>query len=175
MLLPSLPADARVWLFASARLLSHEEQEAVLAQAQLFLGTWTSHGMPVQGETELLYDCALAVGACIAQEELNAGVSGCGIDSLTHAVEAIAARLGFDWTEALEILYFGAEGAPQTVSRSEFRRRVKAGVVTPESFVLDLTSTSLGELRTNGIKRRVADTWLAGVFPMAQTVQASVE
>ena len=93
MLLASLPDEARVWLFASNRALSADEQTAALAQTRSFLREWTSHGRPVSGEVGLHHERVLVVGAHLAESELNAGVSGCGIDSLTHAVETTAARL----------------------------------------------------------------------------------
>ena len=168
MLLASLPDEARVWLFASNRALSADEQTAALAQTRSFLREWTSHGRPVSGEVELHHERVLVVGAHLAESELNAGVSGCGIDSLTHAVETTAARLGFDWAGVLDVLYYDTEGTLHTISRSEFRRLAEEGTVTSNTLVLDLTTTSAGALRANGIKHRAADTWHAGLLRRAQ-------
>ena len=167
MLLASLPADARVWFFVSNRTLTDGERADVLSQAHSFLGEWTSHGRPVHGEAELLHGGVLVVGARIVEDELNTDVSGCGIDALSHTVEAIAANLKFGWTEALEVLYYDADDVLQTISRSEFRRRAIEGAVTSESLVLDFSLTSVGELRTHGIKRLVADSWHGGLLRLA--------
>lgn len=168
MLLASLSDNAHVWLFAANRALSDDEQTAALAQTRSFLDGWTSHGRPVPGEAELLHQRVLVVGGHLSEDELNAGVSGCGIDSLTRAVEGAAAKLGFDWAGVLDVLYYDVHGTLRIVSRSEFRRLAGAGAVTSESLVLDLTTTSAGELRTNGAKRRAADTWHAGLIRLAQ-------
>ena len=168
MLNPSLPDDTRLWLFAADRALTPDEQTALLDRLRLFIGEWKSHGRSVPADVGILFDRVLAVGAHLSEDELNAGVSGCGIDSLTHAVEDTAAKLGFYWTGALEVLYYDAEGVLQTVSRSEFRRRVNDGAVTLESLILDLTPTLVGELRTHGIKRRVGDSWHGSLLRRAQ-------
>jgi len=166
--LSSLPDDARLWLFAAGRTLAPDEQTALLDRLRPFIAEWTSHGRSVPGDVAMLFDRVLVVGAHLSEDELNAGVSGCGIDSLTHAVESTAAKLGFDWTGALDVLYYDIDGRLQTVSRSEFRRLAEEGAVTSDTLALDLTTTFAGELRANGIKRRAADTWHAGLLRRAQ-------
>ena len=168
MLNPSLPDNARIWLFAAGRDLSSEQQKALQEDITKFLSGWKSHGRLVPGEVEMLFDRVLVVGAHLSEDDLNAGISGCGIDSLTHAVEASSAKLGFDWTGALDVLYYDVGGALQTVSRSEFRRLAEEGAVTSDTLVLDLTTTSAGELRAYGIKRCADDTWHAGLLHRAQ-------
>ena len=168
MLNPSLPDNARIWLFAAGRELSSEQQVALQADIKTFLSGWKSHGRPVPGDAGILFDRVLVVGAHLSEDELNAGVSGCGIDSLTHAVESTAAKLGFDWTGALDVLYYDMDDTLQTVSRSKFRQLAEEGAVPSDTLALDLTTTSAGELRANGIKGRVADTWHAGLLRRAQ-------
>ena len=168
MLLAPLPDDARAWLFSSSRVLSDIEQEAALAQTRSFLSEWTSHGRLVPGEAEFLHQRVLVVGGHLAENDLNAGVSGCGIDSLTNALESITAKIGFGWTGPLEVLYYNDDSVLQTVSRSEFRRLAEEGSVTSETLVLDLTPALVGELRANGIKLRVADSWHGSLLGLGQ-------
>ena len=168
MLNPSLPDNARIWLFAADRALTPDEQAALLDRLRPFIAAWKSHGRPVPGDVGILFDRVLVVGAHLSEDDFNAGVSGCGIDSLTHAVESTAAKLGFDWAGALDVLYYDVDGTLQTVSRSEFRRLAEEGAVTSDTLVLDLTTTSAGELRTHEIQRRVADSWHGGLIPRAQ-------
>ena len=135
----------------------------------MFLAGWKSHGRPVPGDVGILFDRVLVIGAHLSEDELNAGISGCGIDSLTHAVEDTAAKLGFDWTGALDVLYYDVDNTLQTVSRSEFRRLAQEGAVTPESRVLDHPTTFVGALRTDGIRRRVTDSWHVSLLQLTQT------
>ena len=86
----SLPDRARVWLFAASGPLSPD----VLGAVRAFLPTWASHGRPVTAEADVLAERVLAVAALISPEEMNAGVSGCGIDAMTHAVESAFAEAG---------------------------------------------------------------------------------
>src|SRR5690606_33112596 len=101
MPLDTFPDDARLWLFATDRDLSADEHAAVLDAMQSFTASWTSHRRPVPAEAALLDGRVLAVAAQLAEGEVNAGVSGCGIDSLQRAVDALADRLGFGWASGL--------------------------------------------------------------------------
>ncbi len=169
-MLPSLPDDARVWLFASNRTLSDDEQSAVLSQTRAFIDGWTSHGRPVEGVAEVHMAHVLIVGAMIDEREVNAGLSGCGIDSLTHALEATANELAFELSGALDVLLVDDESRIEIVSRTEFKRRAMEGHVNSASSVVDLSTTSVNELREKGIRRHVADSWHAGLLPAAETV-----
>ncbi len=169
MLLSALPDDARVWLFVTSREISDDKASAALAQTRAFLNLWTSHGRPVPGEVHLLHARVFAVGAHLAESETNAGVSGCGIDSLVHAMDTIAANLGFAWTSALDVQYFDDNDVLQSISRAAFRRLGQIGAITPGSFVLDLTPTTVLALRHYGIRRPVEETWHRNLLQLTRT------
>lgn len=164
MLLPSLPDDARLWLFASLRPLTDSEQAALLGAARRFVAGWTSHGRPVPAEAGLLHGRLLAIGARLSASEVNAGVSGCGIDSLQHALEAEAARLGFGWVGGLDVLFRDLEGLIRTLPRADFRRLAREGTATAETPVFDLTLDTVGALRTPGVERPAGASWHGRAF-----------
>ena len=52
---PSLPADARLWIFAAARPLTDVEQQRLLGIVDAFLDRWTAHNHPLTSGRELRY------------------------------------------------------------------------------------------------------------------------
>lgn len=163
--LAPLPDAARVWLFA----LDGPADSALPAVAA-WLPSWTSHGRPVAARAEVVAERVLAVGAVISPEELNAGVSGCGIDAMRHAVEQAIAQAGLTLTPALSVTYCDAGGAWQTVARPAFRQQVASGAVTPATLVADVTPDTVGALRADGAVRPAADAWTGRVFGLASPV-----
>ncbi|MEM1055013.1 MAG: hypothetical protein AAGI52_05765 [Bacteroidota bacterium] len=162
-LFPTLPSDARVWLFATDGSLP----DSALAAVRGWLPSWASHGRPVTAEADVLADCVLVVAAVISTEEMNAGVSGCGIDAMTHAVETALAGANLYQLPALSVAYRDAENAWQVVPRPAFRRLANGGQVDGTTQVLDLTATDLGTLRASGVERPAAEAWHGRTFGLA--------
>lgn len=161
----SLPDTARVWTFATATPLAPDARDALLAAVRDFLTTWTSHGRPVPAEAEVLYDRILTVTAHIADAD-NAGVSGCGIDSMTRAVDEAAGRAGIQWIETLDVLVQDGETLV-ALSRGAFRHRVREGRIHPDTLVYDATVDTLADLRAGGLLRPAGRTWHARAFRLA--------
>ena len=161
--LRSLPGDARVWLFAADRDLDATAGETLVEQVRRFTEGWQSHGRPVAAAAELVHDRVLAVAGAISTAELNAGVSGCGIDAMTHAVDAAAEALGIRWLEGLDVAYHDGS-AWRVAQRGEFRSLARAGAVTPETMVLDLTADTVEALRACGVARPASEAWHGVAF-----------
>lgn len=149
-----------MWWFAADRDLPPRTLQAVRA----WLPTWTSHGRPVTAEADVVADCVLVVGAVIAPEDWNAGVSGCGIDAMTHVVERAFTEAGVAQVPALSVTYREANGPWQTVPRPAFRRLAREGAVTGATRVLDLTATDLAAARAHGVDRPAAEAWHGRAF-----------
>ena len=162
-MLDALPDAARLWLFPLDRQPDADERTNVLADVRAWLPTWASHGRPVRAEADVLEDRVLAVGAVISPQEMNAGVSGCGIDAMQHAVEAALARHGLALADALAVTY--RDGSSwRTVARPAFRQLVRAGKADGTTPILDPTADTVGTLRANGLARPAGETWAARAF-----------
>ena len=165
MLLAPLSDAARVWFFPLVRSLTEAEARALLGRVEAWLPTWASHGRPVAASATLDdRRRVLIVAAEISPDALNAGVSGCGIDAMTHAVEAALEAEGLAQLPALNVIYEGEGGVWESASRPQFRALVRAGQAGPQTRVLDLTATTLGEVRRDGVEKDVAESWHARVF-----------
>lgn len=159
MLRTTLPDSARLWIFTADRPLSNAVADTLRERVDAFLTEWASHGRAVPGDAAVLHDRFLAVAA-----HLEGGVSGCGIDSMTHAIEEIASDLGFTWLDGLHVAYRDENGDVQAVPRPAFRGLVRDGAVTAETPVFVTTLDTLGDLRTGGLERPAAEAWHARVF-----------
>ncbi|MEL6615067.1 MAG: hypothetical protein AAFQ43_04985 [Bacteroidota bacterium] len=160
VLFNSLPDSARVWLFAASGPLP----ASVLDTVRAFLPTWASHGRPVTAEATVLSDRVLVVAALISPEDLNAGVSGCGIDAMSHEVESALSKVGLSQPSPLAVTYRDARGGWSTVSRPVFRRLAAEGAVDGTTHVMDLTPTDLDSLRASGVERPAAEAWHGRAF-----------
>ncbi|MGB3542238.1 hypothetical protein [Rubrivirga sp.] len=161
-----LPDAARLWLFTLDRTVSALEADALRRHLGAWLPSWQSHGRPVRAAADVLKGRVLAVGAVISEADLNAGVSGCGIDSMERAVAAALEAENVSLAPALGVTYRDGD-AWETATRPAFRRLVKADEVGAETVVLDVTSDTVGALRERGIARPAGETWAGRAFALA--------
>lgn len=166
-MLDTLPDAARLWLFPLDRTLDDAAADALRQRVEAWLPSWTSHRRPVQAEAEVLAGRVLAVGAVISPEEMNAGVSGCGIDKMERAVAAALEATSAELAPALGVTYRDANGAWTSVSRPAFRRLVRDGEAGAPTPVLDVTADTVGALRQRGVERPAGDAWHARAFRLA--------
>ncbi len=160
---PSLPDQARVWIFASPAPLSDSDVTEVLRRVDNFLGGWHAHGRSVTGSRELLHDRFLLIAA----DEEATGVSGCSIDSLFRVLKEVEMDLGISVLDSSLIFYRDAAGAVQAADRAEFRKRVGAGDVTEHTLVFDNTIRSVADIRDGGWERPMTESWHGRAFAAA--------
>jgi hypothetical protein len=163
MLPPTLPDDARLWVFTANRTLSDGEEARLRDLLDPFIAQWTSHGRSVPGGA-VVYERRFAlVGA-----HLQGGVSGCGIDSLVHAVEAAGAEIGVEWVDGLNVVFRDADGAIRVLPRPAFRQLARDGAVTAATRVFDTTVGTVGALRRDGLERPAGSTWHGRAFRLME-------
>jgi hypothetical protein len=137
----SLPADARLWIFAAERPLSNTEQERLLAAVDEFIDQWQAHGHALAAARELRYGQFLLLGVDESQE----GASGCSIDAMTRTLGVLETQLGLELQNHAPVLYRTADGVART-SRPAFGDRARSGEVTPDTIVFDNSLTRVGDL-----------------------------
>lgn len=166
-MLDSLPDNARLWLFPLDRALDDADADALRQSVADWLPSWTSHGRPVRAEADVLADRVLAVGAVISAAEMNAGVSGCGIDAMERAVATALDAVGVGLAPALAVTFRDADGTWETLSRPAFRHLVRDGEADAQTRVLDVTADTVGALRAQGVERAAGEAWHARAFRLA--------
>lgn len=163
---PALDDNAMLWTWVAERPLSESEQVAVTDAVEQFLGGWTSHDRKIRGASAVLLNQVLILAGEIEEGE----ISGCGIDKSAHLMEEVASRHGFTWSSALDVpIVDDARGHIVMLDRAELKRRIRTGDVSDGTMIIDRTVTSLGDLRSHGLKRPARDSWAARYFRSRST------
>lgn len=153
-----LPDHARFWCYVAERPLDEAEQATLLAHLDTFFASWQSHGRPVTGAAQILGDRLLLLAAT-----LNGEISGCGIDASVHAVTRVGSEVGVAWKTGLFVAHRAPDGRIAVTPRRVFKKAAKAGEVTPETPVFDLTLMHLGDVRAGYFERPAAKSWVSRV------------
>jgi len=155
----TLPADARLWIFAADRELAPREREYLLGTVDQFLDHWQAHGHPLTSGRDLRHDRFLL----IAVDEAAAGASGCSIDALVRDIKRLEATLGLTLLDHGPVLFRAGEAIAR-VPRDEFSDLVRAGSVTPQTIVFNNALTRLGDIRAGRWEVPAADSWHGAAF-----------
>ena len=162
--LNQLPDESRIWIYAADRDLDQTEQERISSILDSFCTNWKSHGRPV--------DSAAAVVAgrfAVIAGRIPAGdISGCGIDASVHALSAAAEELHLGWLSSLTVHYRDDGGRIQSLSRPEFREKVRSGEIDGSTAVFNLNLETLGELRGGFFELPARDAWHSRVFGISR-------
>lgn len=156
----SLPADARVWVFASDRPLRGDESAMLLREVDGFLAQWKAHGAPLRCAREWTHDRFLAIGVDPTAEQ----ASGCSIDGMFRGLQALERALNTRIVAGGRVFYRDVAGAPQTTPRAEIAALAERGVFTPDTRVFDTSVTSAADWRDR-FERPARETWLASLLP----------
>jgi hypothetical protein len=114
-----MPPNAKVWIYASNKIISPTELAIINEKAIPFIQNWTAHQNQLKAEFAVLYNLFLVF-------MVNEGVheiSGCGIDKLTHLIREIDAetnlnlfnRMGVQLLENNEII---------SITKTEFLSKI---------------------------------------------------
>jgi ABC-type uncharacterized transport system ATPase subunit len=112
-----LPADfsgtSRVWIYQANRPFNEREALEINEQLHQFATQWLSHGTPVKGWGQLLFNQVIVLMA----DESATGVSGCSTDSSVRIIKSLERQyevnlfdrllLGFVVKDKIELLPMG--------------------------------------------------------------------
>lgn len=139
----SLPASARVWIFAADHALTGDPAAQLLAHVDEYLAHWQAHGHPLTCAREWRHDRFLA----IAVDQTDAFALGCSIDGLFRALQSLQTSLGTTLVGGSRVHYRDAGGAIQAVTRDQFSALGTTGGVDDHTLVFDSTVATAGEWR----------------------------
>jgi hypothetical protein len=154
-----LPENARVWIFASDRPLGETQTDLLLAEVDRYLAGWQAHGAPLHCARQWRADRFLAVGV----DPTTANASGCSIDGLFRALQALEPLIGSRLVGGGRVFYRDSTGAARSVARDEFGELVDQGAVTRDTTVFDTTVSSVLAWKER-FERPAGDAWTATFF-----------
>jgi hypothetical protein len=154
----TLPPSARVWVFASDRVVSGEQAELLLGTVDAYLATWRAHNQPLTVARLWRDDRFLAIGV----DQTDAYASGCSIDGLFRTLQSMQSAIGASLIGGGRVHYRDSTGVVRTVSREEF-----SAVGEPGTRVFDPTVGTVGEWRGR-FETDAANSWHAALLPVSR-------
>ena len=156
----SLPADARVWVFAAERPVRGSAAHQMLGAVDEYLERWQAHGFPLTSAREWTEDRFLAIGV----DQSAAGASGCSIDGLFRMLKGMETELGTPLVGGGTVYYRDPSGPILAVSREEFTELAADGAVRPDTRVFDTTVETARAWRER-FETETSRSWHAGLLP----------
>lgn len=164
----SLPADARVWVFASDRPLRGEDASLLLGEVDAWLAQWKAHGAPLRSAREWRDDRFLAIGVDPTAEQ----ASGCSIDALFRRLQDLERQLGTSLVKGGRVFYRAGNGETRVATRGDVGRLGATGDLTPTTPTFDTSLTSARAWR-DAFERPAGETWISALLPRDQESQPS--
>lgn len=163
-----LPPHARVWIFASDRLLRGPDAERLLAEVDAYLEQWKAHGAPLRSAREWRDDRFLAVGVDPTAEQ----ASGCSIDALFRRLQDVERELGTLLVAGGRVFYRASGGETRIARRGDLAALSRSGELTSSTPTFDTSITDAESWRER-FERPASETWLASFLVRDQESQSS--
>jgi hypothetical protein len=155
----SLPADARVWVFAAERPVRGAAAQRLLAAVDEHLEQWAAHGHPLTCARDWTDDRFLAIGV----DQSTTGASGCSIDGLFRVLKGMESELGTRLVGGGTVYYRDPSGPIVAVSREEFTELAAEGAVRSDTRVFDTTVDTVRDWKER-FATEASRTWHAGLL-----------
>jgi hypothetical protein len=156
----ALPAEAKVWVFASDRPLRGQDSVMLLTEVDRFLAQWKAHGKALRCAREWRDDRFLVIGVDPTAEQ----ASGCSIDGLFRGLQTLEKALNTRLVAGGRVFYRDASGAAQLVARPEIAALASRGALTTKTPVFDLSITAAADYRSR-FESPAGQTWVAALLP----------
>ena len=95
----TLPEQARIWVYASEKALTQNQQAYILNYISEHLKGWNAHKEPLTAGVTILENHFIIVGL---DEDKN-GASGCSIDTLQNTIQKIEKELTLSLMNRLNV------------------------------------------------------------------------
>ena len=149
-----LSDQAHIWIYQANRLLTLEEQEAILQASKAFVATWTSHGRSLQGSTVVLHHRFLI----LALEKPAHQLSCCTMDSAINLLRKLKDTLHIDLLDRSQLV-LSHQGNTWMVPIAQAKEQLQQRGISPDTYLFDNTITHKGALDHKWLIP-VQDSWL---------------
>ena len=95
----TLPDSSRIWLYASEKALTTDQQNHILTYIAEHLKGWNAHKVPLTAGVTILENHFIV----IALDENKNGASGCSIDTLQNTIQKIEKELSIPLMNRLNV------------------------------------------------------------------------
>lgn len=115
-----MPPNAKVWIYASDKIINASQLKTIHEMAVPFIQNWTAHQNQLKAEFAVLYNCFLVF---MVDEGFNE-ISGCGIDKSVKLVKEIEQATGLNLFDRLKIQIINNQDIA-IMSKSEILNKIE--------------------------------------------------
>lgn len=156
----TLPVTSRIWIYQSTRPFTPTEVEGIRNRIKIFASDWMSHGKPVQGSIEILFDRFIVMSINEADEQ----ACGRSVDSSIRLMKELEQQFGLTLLDRMNVAYRKADGSIASCSMQEFEKKLADGEVNERTLVFNNTVHTISEFKKNW-EIEVSRSWHARLLP----------
>lgn len=164
-LFPSMPDHSRVWVYQANRKFTEKEKEQIAVRGSHFIRQWDTHGAPVAGELDIIFDCFVVIVA----DEQQQMVSGCAIDRSVTLIKEIEQMTQVNLFDRFSVAVVKNENEIVPLSMEQFTAGIKDGAFDNNTHVFNNTITTLYQLRNEWVLK-VKDSWHSRFAPAREPI-----
>ena len=143
----TIPEESRIWIYASPRKLSNDQQNYITNFLSTHIQNWEAHKVPLTAAVTILENHFIVIAL---DEGINTA-SGCSIDTLQHKIQELEQYLSVSLTNRLNIFCL-LDGMIDCVSSSKL-----SDIADKETLFYDLTIQKKSDL--NSYLKPIKEGW----------------
>ncbi|MBL4706098.1 MAG: hypothetical protein JKY54_16345, partial [Flavobacteriales bacterium] len=147
-----------VWMYQSSRPFTDADQKVIFELAEVFLGQWESHNIPVQGSFDILQNHFIRI--CAFTDE--PAMCGKAQDAQVRLAKEIEEELNLELTNRM-LLAFNVDGKPKVIHLNELELAITNNEINSESEFYNNLIQSKSDFKTDW-KVSAGNTWLSRYF-----------
>lgn len=152
----TIKPSTKVWIYTSHSSLETSQIEQLNGLAQQFINSWESHGAPVIGGIEILYNRFVVIYA----DDCDGHLCGRAQDAQVRFIKEIEPILGVSLMNRMLVAYKTDKGEVEVLPMNEFSSYIKTKADNANITVFDNTITSMGEFNSKW-ETSLSNTWMA--------------
>jgi hypothetical protein len=157
---PTYRQSYKVWIYTAAKPFSENQLSGIAQLSQAFLNQWESHGTPVRGGIEVVYDHFLVIIA----DDCDGHLCGRAQDAQVRLVKEIEEFTNCSLLNRMLVGYRDNAGEVRVASLHEINTVIQSTEEPEKMIVFDNTVTNYGDFVTRW-ETALENTWLNRLLP----------
>jgi len=145
----TLPEESRIWIYASEKALTTDQQNYILELISEHLKAWNAHKVPLTAGVTILENHFIVVAL---DEDKNAA-SGCSIDTLQKTIQDLEKELNISLLNRLNV-FCEIDGEIESIPSFKLKT-----IANGNTLFYDLTILTKSELNT--YLKPISEGWCA--------------
>lgn len=154
----AIPDYARVWLYASDKVFTQEEEAIVTSWLTEFIKDWNSHGNSLTAAAQVLHHQIIL----FAVDESQTPPSGCSIDKSVALLRRIEKQMGISVLDGGRVFYKN-HNQIQSVRLPQIKQEVEHQHIKADTLILNVQASTMKAVREN-LFIPAAQSWMARYF-----------